>query len=277
MSLFKVAALQLTSLQDPDVNIKQIHSGVVSAAETGASLIALPENFAYMGSEDEKMGLAETISGQVYSLFPQWAREYQIAILAGGFPVRAESGKVYNRSVLFSAEGEIVAEYDKIHLFDVALSESETYMESRTVEAGRPVAVTGQLELRDLQDQPFHLNTGLSVCYDLRFPELYRKLADQGAELILIPAAFTRPTGEAHWETLLRARAIENSLFVIAPAQTGIHTTSRSTYGHSMIIDPWGEVLARADTVPGLITATIETDQISEIRRKLPSFYHRRL
>lgn len=277
MPLFKAAALQLTSLQDPETNLEEIRAGLQAASASGATFVALPENFAFMGNEEEKRDKAESISKRVLRQLPQWAKQYRVGILAGGFPVKASAGKVYNRSLLISSRGEVLAHYDKIHLFDVTLSEHEAYMESRTVEAGSPKAVSAKIELLDLSGNTFELHVGFSICYDLRFPELYRSLVIAGADLITIPAAFTRPTGEAHWEVLLRARAIENSLFVIAPAQTGIHTPSRSTYGHSMIIDPWGGILANAGTAPGFISAEIDTEMIRNVRKKLPSLSHRRI
>lgn len=270
MSVFYAAAIQLNSQPDYRESMEMVKQAVREAAGNDAIFVALPENFAFMGDELEKHRQAEVIEEAVLKTIPELCRKYGITIMAGGYPVRADSGKVYNRAILVNSEGEITARYEKIHLFDVDLSEDETYRESDTVEAGNPEPVVSGIHIRDEVIQ-----AGLSICYDIRFPELYRRLAVLGAELVCIPAAFTRPTGEAHWETLLRARAIENSCYVIAPAQTGIHGDKRKTHGHSMIIDPWGRILADAGTEPGMALAEIDTGLIGEIRQKLPSLKHR--
>lgn len=254
--------------------MKMCKEAVLKAAENGADLISLPENFAYMGNEWEKYLKGDRISDAVLSQIPNWAKESGVHIMAGGFPVRADSGKVYNRAVIADPQGKIIAQYDKIHLFDVTLSKEETYRESDTVESGKPEPVVCEISIN--KDGHTHsLNIGLSVCYDLRFPELYRLLAKKGAELIFVPSAFTEPTGKAHWEVLLRARAVENTLYIAAPAQTGLHGDKRKTYGHSMIVDPWGQILQNAGTEPGIIQAEIDTKTIKEVRIKLPSLNHK--
>jgi deaminated glutathione amidase len=270
MPTFIAAAIQLNSQPDSLKSIDMVKTAVREAVSRGAEFLALPENFAFMGDEIEKHRQAETIEEAVLKAIPELCRKYGITIMAGGYPVRAKSGKVYNRAIIVNSDGEITARYDKIHLFDVDLSEDETYRESDTVEAGNPEPVVSGIQIRDEVVQ-----AALSICYDIRFPELYRRLAGLGAELVCIPAAFTRPTGNAHWETLLRARAIENSCYVIAPAQTGIHGEKRKTHGHSMIIDPWGRILADAGTKPGMALAKIDTGFIRDVRRKLPSLKHR--
>ncbi|TVP99454.1 MAG: carbon-nitrogen hydrolase family protein, partial [Balneolaceae bacterium] len=251
-------------------SIAMVKTAVREAVSRGAEFLALPENFAFMGDEIEKHRQAEVIEEAVLKAIPELAKEYGITIMAGGYPVRAKSGKVYNRAIIVNSDGEIKGSYNKIHLFDVELSDDETYRESETVEAGEPEPVVSEIHING-----GNVQTGLSICYDIRFPELYRRLADLGAEIVCIPAAFTRPTGEAHWETLLRARAIENSCYVIAPAQTGVHGEKRKTHGHSMIIDPWGRILADAGTEPGMAIAAIDTAFIRDVRRKLPSLRHR--
>ncbi len=270
------AAVQLNSQPDLKVSMEQAFLAVEESARQGAHLITLPENFAFLGHEKEKQQQAEQISQTVMEKIPEWAKQFGVNILAGGFPVRAESGKVYNRAMLVNSSGRIVSVYDKIHLFDVSLSDEETYRESDTVEAGNPEPVTGNIALPDqLNNGKSSLKIGLSICYDLRFPELYRRLAEKGADILTVPSAFTKPTGRAHWEVLLRARAIENTCFVIAPAQTGKHGPTRKTYGHSVIIDPWGTVLSDAGSEPGIVMSEINLDVIQTVRSKLPSLSHR--
>ncbi len=270
------AAVQLNSQPDLKVSMEQAFLAVEESALQGAHLITLPENFAFLGHEKEKQQQAEQISQTVMEKIPEWAKQFGVNILAGGFPVRAESGKVYNRAMLVNSSGRIVSVYDKIHLFDVSLSDEETYRESDTVEAGNPEPVTGNIALPDqLNNGKSSLKIGLSICYDLRFPELYRRLAEKGVDILTVPSAFTKPTGRAHWEVLLRARAIENTCFVIAPAQTGKHGPTRKTYGHSVIIDPWGTVLSDAGSEPGIVMSEINLDVIQTVRSKLPSLSHR--
>ncbi len=293
MNRFLAAAIQMNSQPDVNHNMKQVGEQIKKAAYEGAAFAALPENFAFLGDEEEKHRQAENIAEHVMEQLPKWAKEYGLTILAGGFPVRSDSSKVYNRAMLFDAAGDILGQYDKIHLFDISLSKEESYQESELVEAGQHQAIVCDTDLglnphpakrytgdkstvkRDIGDDKPGTRIGLSICYDIRFPELYRKLSEQGADVLCVPSAFTRPTGEAHWEVLLRARAIENSAYVIAPAQTGLHGKKRTTHGHSMIIDPWGRVLADAGTGPGTIFAEIDTAYLQDVRQKLPSLKHR--
>jgi deaminated glutathione amidase len=267
MSTLLVAAVQMNSQPDLVHNMNQAYDLIKNSAAKGAKFIALPENFAFLGDEKARLEQADTISDTVAGSLPEWAKEFNIYLLGGGYPVRADNGKVYNRAVLVNPDGKFVASYDKIHLFDVELSRTEQYRESDVVQGGARVAVIYDIEGL--------VRIGLSICYDVRFPELYRKLVDAGAELLWIPSAFTRPTGEAHWEILLRSRAIENSSYVIAPAQTGKHGEKRETYGHSLIVDPWGTILADAGTEPGFVIAEVDLDTLRDIRRKLPSLKHR--
>lgn len=267
MPPFLAAAVQMNSQPDLDFNMTQAYQWVEQAFHKGASFVALPENFAFLGDEKARLQQVDRISETVEDSLTIWAKEFGVYILGGGYPVRADKSKIFNRASLASPEGKIVASYDKIHLFDVELSKNESYRESDMVQSGSKTTVLYKSENL--------ANIGLSICYDVRFPELYRKLTEQGAELLCVPAAFTRPTGEAHWEILLRCRAIENCTYLIAPAQTGRHGKKRETYGHTMIVDPWGTVLADAGTETGISIAKIDLERLKEIRRKLPSLKHR--
>ena len=269
MPQFKVAAIQMNSQPDLDMNMGNVQRLLKEASEHGANFIGLPENFAFLGDEPERLKQVKRISIAVESRLSEWAKEFGVWILAGGYPVPADENKMYNRAALISPGGELTAFYDKIHLFDITLSDRDSYRESELVKAGELNPVVYQI--------PGFMHVGLSICYDLRFPELYRSLSDRQAQLLCVPSAFTKPTGEAHWEVLLRARAIENTAYLLAPAQTGLHGEKRETYGHSMIIDPWGSILAEAGSEPGIIYAEIDPDKIERIRKKLPSLRHRRL
>lgn len=278
MPKLKIAAIQLNSQPDLEESLNQCYSAIESAAGSGANLIALLENFAFMGDEIQKQQKGAEISGRVLDEIPKWSKKFNVTIIAGGFPAPASNGKVKNRSIICDSTGVIVASYDKIHLFDVSLSTDETYRESDTVEAGGLKPTVCSLSSEQLGKNtpgPFNVTLGMTICYDLRFPELFRELCNLGAEIIFVPAAFTQPTGEAHWEVLLRARAIENSLFIVAPAQTGTHGSKRKTHGHSLIIDPWGNVLSDAGREPGFAMATIDLNLLSDVRQKLPSVHHR--
>ncbi len=263
----KISAIQLNSQPDLDQNLEKAYKLVKKASEKEADLVALPENFAFMGDEQKRLEQAKEISKATEKALKKWAVEFEIYLLGGGYPVPAENGKVSNCARLINPNGETIALYDKIHLFDVELSEKETYRESDIVKPGRDIVVA------DLPE--FGMKAGLSICYDVRFPELYRTLVKRGADILFVPAAFTRPTGKAHWKTLLRARAIENSAFVVAPAQTGKHGKRRETFGHALIIDPWGNILADAGVKPGMAMAEVKLDELKEVRRKLPSLEHR--
>ncbi|NBC03744.1 MAG: carbon-nitrogen hydrolase family protein [Bacteroidetes bacterium] len=263
----KISAIQLNSQPDLDQNLEITYNFVKKAAGKGADMVALPENFAFMGDEPKRLEQADEISRATEKALKEWAVEFEIYLLGGGYPVPVENGKVSNCARLINPNGETIALYDKIHLFDVELSEKETYRESDMVKAGRDIVVAELFE--------FGMKAGLSICYDVRFPELYRELVKQGADILFVPAAFTRPTGKAHWKTLLRARAIENSAFVVAPAQTGKHGKKRETHGHALIIDPWGNILADAGEEPGMAMAELKLDDLKEVRRKLPSLEHR--
>lgn len=263
----KISAIQLNSQPHLEKNMEAVYKSLKKVKKDGSNLAALPENFAFMGDEKKRLEMAKEISQTVEKLLASWAEEFGIYLLAGGYPVPAENGKVYNRAALINPKGETIAVYNKIHLFDVELSKKETYRESDIVRAGSKVVVA------DLPE--FGMKAGLSICYDVRFPELYREMAKQEAHIHFVPAAFTRTTGKAHWEILLRARAIENNVFVVAPAQTGSHGKKRKTFGHAMIIDPWGKILSNAGEKPGMATAELELETLKEVRKKLPSLEHR--
>ena len=266
-----VAVIQMTSGPDIVANLEVAHSLLLAARNAGAELAALPENFAFLGRNDvDKRAVAEPEGGgPMYEFLATTARELGLWIVGGTVPLRATAGgeaRVCAASLVFDAAGNCVARYDKIHLFDVDLpAAGESYRESTHVVPG----VTPQLV-----DTPIG-KLGLAVCYDIRFPELFRLLAQRGAEVFVLPSAFTVPTGLAHWEVLLRARAIENLSAMIAPAQWGVHPNGRKTYGDSMIIDHWGQILARLPAGTGVVQANLDRDAQAERRRSFPSLEHR--
>ena len=265
------AVIQMTSSADLNDNLKSAYHFLKQAAQQGAQLAAMPENFVLMGrSEQQKFAIAETDGeGPVQDWLARTARELGMWIVAGTLPIRIlGESRVAAACLVVNAQGERVARYDKIHLFDVDVDdETGSYRESATMSPGhQPVVI----------DTPVG-RLGLAICYDVRFPELIRQLSAKGAEVFVLPAAFTVPTGRAHWDVLLRARAIENLCYLLAPAQTGLHANGRETWGHSMIIDPWGTVLACQEVEPGLQTANIDLEKLLEQRRKFPVLAHRRL
>ena len=251
---------------DPAKNREQATPLLRQAASAGARFIATPECTTLLDRDRDRM-LASVGPEEGDSELAAWGRlaqELGVWLLLGSAAIASGGGKVWNRSFLYNPQGKVAARYDKIHLFDVTLGGGETYRESDTFEGGGKAV---------LADGPMEAKIGLTICYDVRFPPLYTALAGAGAEIIAVPAAFTRPTGEAHWETLLRARAIETAAFVIAPAQGGRHEDGRGTWGHSVIIDPWGKVLAKLDhDEPGFITADLDLDLVGEARAKIPAW-----
>jgi deaminated glutathione amidase len=268
MSKFKAACVQLRSTEDVAENIAAASTLIRDAARGGARFIATPENTTLMAA-DAGAKLSHSFDEAHDSALPRFAslaKELGVWLLIGSLAIKVSDAKTANRSFLFGPDGAVRARYSKIHLFDVDLAGGESYRESSTV-AGGDCAVLADTEWGKL---------GLSVCYDLRFPALYRSLAKKGAFAFTIPSAFTVPTGEAHWHVLLRARAIENGAFVIAPAQGGSHQNGRKTYGHSLIVDPWGTILAEAGTEPGVIFADIDPVLSREVRGKIPSLQHDR-
>ncbi|MBC7982610.1 MAG: carbon-nitrogen hydrolase family protein [Candidatus Obscuribacterales bacterium] len=262
----RVAAVQLRCGIDSAANRAHAAPFLRAAAAAGAQLVATPENTMRL-DRDRKRLLAATAAENNDSELAAWgafAKELSVWLLMGSGSVVALAGKVFNRSYLFSPTGAVAAHYDKIHMFDVQLGAGESYRESEGVQAGdKAVLAAG----------PMDAKIGLTICYDLRFPGLYNALARGGAEVIAVPAAFTHTTGQAHWDTLVRARAIETGAFVIAPAQGGHHDDGRTTWGYSMIVDPWGKVLAALDhNNPGYVVADLDLDLVQEARAKIPAW-----
>lgn len=263
-----VAAIQLNSTPDREANLAYVRGLVMEAARRGARLVALPEHFAGYGPEEEVAAAAEPLGGPLVTGWRELARELEIFLLLGSFPEQAEDGgRPYNASVLLGPHGQLLAHYRKLHLFDVELPGAPPHRESAFTQPGREVVTAA------LPGTPFV--AGLAVCYDLRFPELFRAQVSRGANLIFLPAAFTSRTGRDHWEVLLRARAIENLAYVVAPAQWGEHSPGRRTYGRSLVVDPWGLVLAQAQDSEGVIYARLDFERQQRLRRELPCLEHR--
>ena len=266
----RVAAVQMASGVEVPANLDEAERQIAAAAGAGAQLVVLPENFAIMPlKEADRLAVAEQDGqGPIQDFLSAQARRHHVWLVGGTIPLAANSpNKVRAACLLYDDRGERAARYDKIHLFDVRLDNGEQYHESKNIEPGDAVVVT---------DTPCG-KLGLAVCYDLRFPELFRRLLDQGAELFVLPSAFTAHTGRAHWEVLVRARAIENLVYVIAAAQGGRHASGRETYGDSMIVSPWGDVLARLARGSGYIVADCDRALQRGTRASLPSIQHRRL
>jgi len=263
----KIAALQMVSGPDVAANLATARRLLEEAAAQGARLAALPEYFCLMGMQDsDKLALAEADGdGPIQAMLATAARELGLWITGGTLPIRsASAARVRNTTLVYSPAGVRVARYDKIHLFAFD-NGRESYDEGRVLEPG----------CEPTRFQAGDIEVGLSVCYDLRFPELFRAYA--GCDLIAVPAAFTYTTGQAHWELLLRARAVENQCYVIAPAQGGRHANGRRTWGHSMVIDPWGEVLAVLAEGEGVVVAEVDAARLAEVRQQLPALGHRKL
>ena len=267
MKPYLAAALQMTSVPDLDANLAQAEELIDLATRRGAELVTLPENFSFLGDEKTKFSHADDICAASEKFIYTMAQRYRITLLGGGYPVPAPQGRTYNRALLVDANGEALCKYDKIHLFDVNLPDGNTYRESEDVISGEALPNVYTSERLGC--------LGISVCYDVRFPELYRKLSKEGAEVLIVPAAFTAFTGKDHWKVLLQARAIENTCYVIAPAQTGFHNARRQTHGHAMVIDPWGITLADAGDTVGMAIAEIHPSRLEQVRRQMPSLEHR--
>ena len=267
----KAAAIQMASGPNVSANLLEVERLAEEAAAAGAGLVVLPENFAFMGlAERDIVGIGEVEgAGPLQEFLAQLARRLGIWLVGGTVPIRVPAAdKVRAACLVLDDQGRCVARYDKIHLFDVHLIETdEHYRESETIEPGDRVCVV---------DSPFG-RLGLAVCYDLRFPELFRAMQDQRVDVITLPAAFTALTGRAHWATLVRARAVENLSYVIAAAQGGFHVSGRETYGHSQIVDPWGNTLAQLPRGTGVVTAALDPEFQMATRRNFPCLEHRRL
>ncbi|MEQ8207105.1 MAG: carbon-nitrogen hydrolase family protein [Woeseia sp.] len=266
----RVAALQLCSGDNVAANLETCDRLLAEAAQVGCTLAFLPENFAFFGRQDQdKLAIAEVEgSGPIQGFLSETAKRYGMALIAGSLPLVGDEGRCYGASMLFDANGAQRAVYRKMHLFDVDIAtRGERYRESAYCTPGDDVVTV-----------PHAAGVvGLSICYDLRFPELYRQMAAAGASLFSIPAAFTETTGKAHWEILLRARAVENLAWVIAAAQYGQHPNGRRTWGHSMIIDPWGRIVATQESGDGIIVADLDVELTDRLRRDFPVLNHRRL
>ncbi|MGA2817450.1 MAG: carbon-nitrogen hydrolase family protein [Xanthobacteraceae bacterium] len=267
-SAFKVGLVQMRSGVDPQANLATALAAIEEAARAGAAYVLTPEMTNIMEIERDRLfaTIADEELDPTLAAMRQAARKLSIYIHIGSLAVKASPEKAANRSFLIDRGGDVVARYDKIHMFDVDLANGESYRESRNYRAG---------ELAVVADLPWG-RLGVTVCYDLRFPALYRALAEAGASFLSIPAAFTRQTGEAHWHVLLRARAIENGCFVFAAAQGGKHENGRETFGHSLVVDPWGKILAEGGTEPGVILADVDPAQVTAARSRIPSLLHGR-
>lgn len=264
-----VAAVQLSSQDDVESNLEDCRSLVRVAVERGARVVVLPENFAYLGPETGKRRIAERLGdaeAPIQQTLATLAKAHGIAIVAGGMPEKSEDpNRPFNTCAVFDSSGSIVARYRKIHLFDVDLPDGSSLRESEATAAGTEPIIA---EIHGFR-------FGLSVCYDLRFPELYRRLVERGADVLVVPAAFTLLTGKDHWHVLLRARAIENQCWVIAAAQIGRHPKGRSTYGHTLVVDPWGTIVTESSDRVGVISAEIDRSELARVRDALPCLKHR--
>jgi predicted amidohydrolase len=268
VSTFTVGLVQMRSSLSPADNLDEATRLIAKAKEAGADYVLTPEMTNLMEVKRERLfaAIVEEARDPALAAFREQARNGGIYLHVGSLAVKVSADKAANRSFLIDPNGEIIARYDKIHMFDVDLADGESYRESRNYRPG-DLAVAADLPWGRL---------GLTICYDLRFPALYRALADAGASFFSVPSAFTRQTGEAHWHILLRARAIENGSFVFAAAQGGKHENGRETFGHSLIVDPWGRILAEGDTEPGVIVAEIDPAQVAAARGRIPSLQHGR-
>jgi len=267
----RIAAIQMASGSNVQGNLTEAARLIDAAVAAGANLIVLPENFSHMGmQEEDKLALAESPAGGPVQMFlSEQARKNRTWIVAGTIPLKSDdSTRVYAACLIFNDEGEVVSRYDKYHLFDVELTATqEHYLESQTIKAGNELVWF---------DSPLG-RIGLAICYDIRFPELFRKLMEHSIDIFVIPSAFTATTGAAHWESLIRSRAIENLSYVVAANQGGYHVNGRETHGDSMIVDPWGNILDRLVRGSGFVHAEIDLKQIQSIRENFPVLLHRRI
>ena len=257
----KVSCIQTNSFISPTENINHVNTLIKKAIKKKPDLICLPECVGIFSDDKKKLNNFCRNENLFLNFIKDFSKKYKVHFIIGSLPFIKSNKKFLNRSLVINNKGQVIAEYDKINLFNVKLNSKEKYLESKLYDSGKKIKVVslpwGKL--------------GLSICYDIRFPNLYKKLAKNGADFLSIPAAFTKTTGKAHWHSLIRSRAIENGCFVFAPAQCGIHQNKRETFGHSMIVDPWGKILVEAKNKPTVITAEINISSIKGIRRKIPS------
>lgn len=266
----KISAIQMTSTPSVEENLAAVEALIKIAINQGSNLIVLPEMFPILGLEaTDKIKISEQFGeGQIQEFLSKQSKKNKLWIVGGTIPLKCEQpNKVKAACLVYDDLGNVAGRYDKMHLFDVIVSESESYQESATIEPGTKVTVI---------DTPFG-KLGLSVCYDIRFPELYRNLFNLGAEIFIIPAAFTVKTGQAHWEVLSRSRAIENFCYVIGACQAGMHKNGRETYGHSLIVNPWGEIVSSLPEGVGVITAEVDLEKLKKIRRNIPVDKHQKI
>lgn len=264
----RIGIIQTTSTNDKTANLQRANDLMLKAVADGAELLVLPENFSFMADDEDKLSVGETMeNGESVKFLQHFAATHKVVVVGGTLPLIAPNNKVSNTCLIYNEKGELVARYDKMHLFDIYLNDKATFVESAVIQGGNEV-VTAEL-LGQMM--------GVAICYDLRFPELFRRLVDQGAKVLFLPAAFTIPTGSDHWEVLLRARAIENQCYVVAAGQYGRHNKNRASYGRSMVIDPWGQVLVKAQDKETYITCDLDFEHQASIRQKLPCLTHRKL
>lgn len=269
----RVALIQLTSTRDVDDNLATCRRLAVEAAETGARWILFPENAPFMGRDDEKIAVAEDVDGPMVRHFAEMARDLGTHVTVGSFPEKSpDPDRTYNTQVQLTPEGDVADVYRKIHLFDVSIDDQVDFCESDSVYPGDQIVDTTVVD-----DGGESRNVGLTICYDLRFPELYRRLQKRRVEAITVPAAFTLSTGRVHWHPLLQARAIENQAYILAPNQWGHHFGNRHSFGQSAVYDPWGRRVVCASDRPGFVVADLEFGYLDEIRRSMPVLSHRRL
>ena len=263
-----VALLQMRSGTSASANVETVRQAVATAAGSGVRLLVTPEMTTVLDRRPGYLlaGASAQEDDPSVRAYCDMARQYQLDLLIGSMAVKVAPDRLANRSLLISREGVVAAQYDKIHLFDADLGEGQRYEESARFHAGQQAVVAHGTDYV----------VGMTVCYDMRFPALYRDLALAGAQLITVPSSFTVPTGQAHWHVLLRARAIETGCFILAPAQHGVHEDGRETYGHSVVINPWGEVVAERAVGEGLLMATLDLNQITQARKRVPSLKHAR-
>ncbi|MEW5806837.1 MAG: carbon-nitrogen hydrolase family protein [Acidobacteriota bacterium] len=263
--MIKVAAIQMNSTDKRDLNIEKAERFIKQASSGGAELIALPEYFSYLSSEGEEIPYAEPIGGELIERMRNLAKDLGIFLLCGSIPEKIKrSKKIYNTSVLIDPKGKSIGVYRKIHLFNINIKGKAAFQESNYYEGGKDVVLVKTDKGK----------WGMTICYDLRFPELFRSLTLKGAEIIFVPSAFTSYTGMFHWMALLRARAIENQVYIVAPAQAGRHSEKRSSYGHSAIIDPWGKVVALLQDGEGVVTARLDFQYLKRVRNSFPCLEH---